>query len=241
MQVKEIKHELRQISIAYDETIQWTDDDNSLLQVFLKLHDEIWQEHQAAEALVTNYLKLDEEIVRMRADVEELKKTFTNARGLADHILAAINLKRPNAMEAFAAAVNETNDKMRAFDGPLKRISGRLNELDELQEKFYDARENNENWWQLSETLTAHGTKGKRNAIDYVRFDDEQDRLRGSVQYQRQRDDERLRRCDDVVDNYNRLMYELEIQYEVWAEFGKRLLLIEQITSGNEGRTTVMN
>ena len=161
-----------------------------------------------------------------------------STRETADHILAEVNLKRPNAMERFVKMVNDTNDVIQEYDKKIRALEKVIKDLTEKKDKYEEEEEENTLWDRLSELKITYGYD-KNLATDYVSFDDDEQRFREKASFISRQNENHMNFCNRVVDNYNKLLLETEIQYEVWTEFGKRMVLITQITGSNSGLTEI--
>lgn len=236
MQKKTIEHPFHKIIFDYDESKPWTPRDEKLLTVYLQLHDREAQRHEQARALHKQFGELDRQVEAVRKEMKEMKAKLKATRDAADHILAEMNLNRPNAMERFVQQVNETNDVIQEYDKKIRVAEKSIKELTERKDKYEEEDEDNALWERLSELKITYGYD-KNLSTDYVSFDDDEQRFRDKVGFMSRQNENYMNSCNRVVENYNRLLLETEIQYEVWTEFGKRMMLITHISSMNSGLT----
>ncbi|MDZ4844272.1 MAG: hypothetical protein SH857_01840 [Chitinophagales bacterium] len=238
MQKKQIAHPFHKIMFDYDESKPWTTRDEKLLNIYLELHDHEAKRHEQARELLKQYGDLDRQVEAVRKEQKEMKKKLKSTRETADHILAEVNLKRPNAMERFVQLVNDTNDAIQEYDKKIRELEKVIKELTEKKDKYEEEEEENTLWDRLSELKITYGYD-KNLATDYVSFDDDEQRFREKASFISRQNENHMNFCNRVVDNYNKLLLETEIQYEVWTEFGKRMILITQITGRNSGLTEI--
>lgn len=238
MQKKTIEHPFHKIIFDYDESKPWTTRDEKLLNIYLQLHDYEAQRHEQARVLHKQYGELDRQVEAIRKEMKEMKAKLKATRDAADHILAEINLNRPNAMEDFVQQVNKTNDVIQEYDKKIRVVEKVIKELTAKKDKYEEEDEDNELWNRLSELKITYGYD-KNLSTDYVSFDDDEQRFREKVSFMSRQNENYMNSCDRVVENYNRLLLETEIQYELWTEFGKRMVLITHIAGSNAGLTQI--
>jgi len=93
-------------------------------------------------------------------------------------------------------------------------------------------------WERLLELKITYA-HDSRLATDYVSFDLEEERFRTHTGLLNKQNEKHINYCNSVINKFNLLQSETETQYELWAEFGKRLKLIEQITGPDPGFTDI--
>lgn len=229
MKKKIVEHPFHKISFDYDESKDWTPRDEKLLNTYLQLHDSEKQRQDEASSLRKQFSELEKHVEQVRKELKKVEKKITATRNEADHILAQVNLQVPRAAEKFTEQVNETNDDIQDYHKKMQQLEKEINELNKLKDKYIDDDE--EPLWERLSELKITYAHDNRLSTDYVSFDDDEQRFRDKVSYISHQNDRAIDYCDRVVDNYNRLLLETTVQYEVWNEFGRRLKLIEQITS----------
>jgi len=238
MQKKTIEHPFRKITFDFDECKQWTPRDEKLLKLYLKIHDSEAKQQAAARELMKKYGALDRQVTEVRTRLKKVKDTFAATREAADHVLAEVNLRKRNALEKFVQRVNDTNDIIQEYDKKIRELEKEIKELSTEKEQFHNEEEDNPLWRRLSELKITYAYDS-RMAIDYVSFDGDEERLREKTTFISRQNDNHINFCDRVVENYNRLLLETTTQYELWSEFGKRMMLIQQISSQNSGFTEI--
>ncbi|HXH19290.1 MAG TPA: hypothetical protein VNJ07_09425 [Chitinophagales bacterium] len=238
MQKKQIEHPFHKISFDYDDTKPWTARDEKLLNTYLRLHDSEARRHENARDLMKRYGEHEKHIEEVRKKMKQMKEKLTATRDAADHILAQIQLQVPNALENFVKQMNETNDFIQEYDKEIRKLEAETMDLKKLKDHYHDEEEDSSLWELLTDLKITYGYD-KNMAIDYVSFDDDEERFREKASYISRQNDNYMDYCNRVIENYNRLMLETEIQYEVWKEFCRRMVLIEHITGHDSGKTTI--
>ncbi len=226
---KIVEHPFHKVSFDYDEKKEWTPRDEKLLNTYLQLHDSEKQRQDEASSLRRQFSGLEKHVERVRKELKQVEKKITATRNEADHIIAQVNLQMPRAAEKFSEQVNGTNDDIQDYHKKMQQLEKEINELNGLKDKYIDDDEQ-PLWERLSELKITYA-HDNRLSTDYVSFDDDEQRFRDKASYISHQNDKAIDYCDRVIDNYNRLLLETTVQYEVWNEFGRRLKLIEQITS----------
>ena len=165
-----------------------------------------------------------------------MEKQITATRNAADNIASPSATVSSAVLQKFGKQVNETNNTVQRYDKNIRQLEIEIKELIRLKDIYIDEDEDYENslWERLSE-LTITYAHDQRLATDYVSFDNDEEQLRDRATFMSRENDRLIDHCDRVIENYNRLLLETTVQYEVWKEFGKRLELIERIfgVSGN--------
>jgi len=238
VQKKTIEHPFHKITIEYDETKPWTPRDEKLLNIYLQLHDAEARQHEIAFDLLKKYGEHGKHIEALRKELKTVREKLNSTREMADHVLGQLSLKVPNALENFVQSVNATNDMIQEYDKKLRELEVESRELNVLKEKYHDEEEDNQLWERLSELKITYAYDNNLS-IDYVSFDDDEERFREKASYISHQNDNYMNSCDRTIENYNRLVVETEVQYEVWKEFCKRMALIEYITNRDAGFSEV--
>lgn len=238
VQKKQIAHPFHKIAIDYDESKPWTARDEKLLKLYLQLHDTESQRHATAQDLMKKYGELEKGVEAVRKELKQVKDKLKATRDAADHVLAQINLHVPNVLEKFTQSVNETNDAIQDYDKKLRALEVKIKKLHALKDKYHDEEEEDSLWDRLSELKITYAYD-TRLAIDYVSFDDDEERFREKASFMSRENERYLDYCSRVTDNYNKLLVETEVQYEVWGEFGRRMKLIEHVTGRDSGYTEI--
>jgi len=234
MQQKLVEHKLRKIQFEYDDTKPWTEQDENLLNAFIGLHDYELERKTTGQELMKQYSARDKEIENAREVLKKVKETFAATRQMADHLVADVAYKKSHAVEKFYEAVNTTNDAIQEYDKIMRAIGDEA--LDKQKEKYFEEEENHQAWEVFETATNEHYNNYEVNAIDIVSFDkaDEAFKTYLSVVIN-SGNSSAMDYMNEVIHNYNLLMLETEVQYELWQEFTKRIFLIEKITGSDSG------
>lgn len=239
MQTKTIQHPLRTISFEYDETIPWTTQDENMLNSYLHVHGMEVLARENAQAIFEKYIIHDKHVEELRKTLVLVKEKVATAQQSADHLLDNITLRKPNVIEDFTEAVNTTSDYIDEYHRQMEVLKEECDELNTVLKEIMDDEENDKAWEIFSELKSKHFQNYETNAIDIVSFDKEDDKFRGFTSFHRNRNEKHIDYCNKTVENYNKLLLEITAVYEVWSEFGKRLVLIQRILDNANGITTI--
>ncbi|MGB4773791.1 MAG: hypothetical protein WBP45_01345 [Daejeonella sp.] len=239
METKTIQHPLRTISFEYDETIPWTTQDEALLNSYLHVHNMQVLIRENVEVLFHKYAVHDKHVEELRKELVLVKEKVACAQQSADRLLDNITLRKQNVVEDFIEAVNTTSDYIDEYHKQMEVLKEECDELNAVLKEIMDDEENDKVWEIFSDVKSEHFQNYEINAIDIVSFDKEDDKFRGFASFHRDRNGDRIDYCNRAVENYNKLLLEITAVYEVWTEFGKRMVLIQRILDNAYGITTI--
>ncbi len=231
---KTINHPFHKVSFDYDDKKKWTARDEKLLNLYLSLLDSEEQRYKQASELKKKYIGLASAVGEVRRELKKVRDALTAAREAADHVVAELTLRKKNTLKAFTRKVNKASAAIQDYDQRFRKAEALQAELSKPLDAFQDADEDDSLWQRLSELKITYAYD-KRMAIDYVSFDEEEERFRDKIGYINHQNDNTVNYCHSVIDDYMLLRCETEMQYELWAEFGRRLTLIEYVTKMDSG------
>jgi len=228
MPQKLIEHKLRKIEFEYSDTIPWTEQDEALLNSFVAVHDYELQRKQTGRELIKKYSERNKQIEYAREELNRLKEKFAATRLLADHLLEDIALQKTQEVEKFYAEVYAVNDAIAAYDKIMRPIGD--DALDKEKEKFFDEQNEIAAWEAFDEINLTHSQHYETNAIDIVSFDKADEQFKTYLRVVRDSNNSAMDYMNRVINNYNTLMLETELQYKLFEEFIKRVELLKKIT-----------
>lgn len=234
--LKLVEHELRKIEFEYDEQKAWTEQDESLLNAYLSLHNHELEHKTTGKDLMQRYGEQNKMIEQARKQLMELKDSFTQTRELADKLSGDILFKKPYRTEPLYEALDHTSQLLQTYDTYMRTIANEG--LEKEREAFFDADENTEHWDAFDDANLLHSQNYEVNAIDTSSFFDEEEKFRSFLSVVvTTANNSAMDYINEVINNYNKLMLQTEVQYELYKEFVKRLALIESLTGDSTGGT----
>ena len=243
MEIKTISHPLRKISITYGYNDNpWTKEDEQLVKAFIALHESEMKQQKLADYLLKEYSEIRKKIKVARTKLEEVTILLKDNIKEADKLSEKTGLIKPKTFPAFLERIMNTNDEIQEYGPLLSDVKDALDLLQPEKELYAVTDEDTETelWDKYSDIHLKHCRNYEKNSIDIVEFDKEDDSFRT---YRSVHEDNRNGKIDysnDTIEDYNVLVIETEMQYQLWAEFNKRRLLLEYIFGEDKVFSTVL-
>ncbi len=222
MQEKIIPHPLRNIVLNYDESKPETDYEKSLLQAYLKIHDDTLPVLQMHNKLKYEYMEHSDHIVAAEKQFEPI------AKQLYDFFLEANAITKNRANKK---SIEDIQERMSSFheefivDFHENILTAQLVQESKTIEQAYDlfctADEKLSADFEFYHDTTANDLyKNYDNySLDLVAYDEDEQGLRGELDKMFHFNKFR----NEVIDRYNNLMETINIAYTQWDET-KRLI-----------------
>jgi hypothetical protein len=238
MNKKEIQTRLRKITLQLEEGKEWTAADQEVQDKYVALHELVFEQNLKIKTLHDRYQDFNKQVDAHREELQKVKQASKHARTLADKLSETVGVYNPGNVEEFVQAVNDCSEVIAVYHTILEKMGPVLGDYIEQLDAIQDEEDvHEEEFDEFSTILMEHNKNYEINAIDIVKFDFEQDMFRAQMSLDSSSNDKMIQRCHDVVHNYNTLMLESDLQYQVWNEFNKRVSLLQMIA--DDGSTTI--
>jgi len=229
MIIRTIEHPLRKITFEITESIPATKEDDELISAFLLLHDAEKVQSELSKKVVIATGKAEKEIEKVQAEFNAIKALVAEVVKASDDLISVLAVKATKKWETIQRKVSVLNRKFKEYDVLLKQLHEVITTVSELNRNFIEYREDNTLWESYDDIMTTHFNNYEHNSIDIVSFEDEDERFKSYVSVAGDRHKGVIDYANATVDKFNVLCLETTMEYALWEELGKRLVLTGEI------------
>ena len=223
MQEKTIAHQLRTITVPYDESRAWTVQDEQLVQAYIALHDYEWNLQMTFGKLSENYSKLENKLNGVSEALPLLKQKLNQLSHAGNEAFDQLVMRNFMPLDDFTQRLLQMMQEINNYHYSLEEVNSIANEnakpFSDILDELYDGRA----WDTFSKTKLAHSQIYEVNAVDIVLFDQEQARFKGWANAYGLNRNSYIDYFNKVVDHLNLLQAETNVQYAVWDGILKRM------------------
>lgn len=225
---KVIPHSTRKISFSADELKPWTNDDEQLINTYIKVHDHEQDIQDKGKVLREETKRINKEIEKARLHLTDVEKQMNELSKFADTFILPDPKKEEKAKQIFDEA-DKVYNTISEHQQLLTDLDDNIKKFCVLKSDYLDKLEDFSSWEEYSDARHQHAKNYETNSIDIVSFGLEDEFFRGYISVHKEKNESVFDRADKSIENYNALICETKIQYATWEEFQKRIQLIRAI------------
>jgi hypothetical protein len=225
---KVIEHSTRNISFSTDELKSWTEDDEQLINTYIKVHDQEQLIQDTGKVLADETKLINVEIEQARQNLAEVEKQIKELSKLADTFILPNPKKEEKANQIFNEA-DKVYKTVTLYQQSLTKLADNIEKFCVLKSDYLNNLEDFTLWDEYDAAKYKHVNNYEINSIDIVSFELEDEFFRAYISVHKESNHGVFDRADKSIENYNALILETKIEYAIWEEFLKRIHLIRAI------------